>query len=576
MFNHPLALELAHIAVEEAVRLGASFADARYEFRQHEDIVTRNGTLHQATLVTERGLGVRALVRGAWGFVAVGEPTRHDVAVAARRAVNIARAAAILQDIAVRLVEEEPHRAIFRTQIKRDPLAVPIEDKIDLLLDIDARMRSVNLVTLALGNFAAQRQRKVYVSSEGSEIDQELVWTGIGYQAGASDGADFQLRSFPSGSRGQLLGKGWELISELPLLDSAERVANEAVEQLRADPCPHQTTSLILGSQQLARQIHESCGHAVELDRVLGMERNGAGGSFLTTDRLGSFEFGSRLANLYADAREPGAPGTFGFDDEGVEAQRIELVTEGRFTGYLSSRETAERVGLERSTGASRAASWATPPMVRITNVSLEPGNAGDLEALIADTKSGVFMETGRSWSMDDLGAQFQASCEVAWEIKNGKRIRPLKNPTYQGHTPHFWRGLNAICDEASWKMHGIANDRKGRPMQVVNVGHGAAPARFSDVDVGVHEIQPPLIQDGESIPLVDHPEGGSFLRRRSSIFMNTGRELSDDDEDEITSGVPLAAAGSDPPPASGLKKKAATRKKKKPPVRGQRKRTRK
>jgi TldD protein len=573
VFNHPLALEIAHIAVEEAMRLGATFADARYEFRQHESLVTRNGVLHQATVLTEHGVGIRALVRGAWGFVSVGEPTRHDVAVAAKRAVDLARAAAILQDTPVRLVDEEPHRAIFRTQIKRDPLAVPIEDKIELLFEIDGRIRGVNLITLAIGSFSAQRQRKLYVSSDGSEIDQELVWTGIGYQAGASDGADFQLRSFPTSGRGQFLGKGWELIGELPLLDSAEEVAKEAVEQLRADPCPNDTTTLILGASQVARQIHESCGHAVELDRVLGMERNGAGGSFLTTDRLGSFELGSRIVNLYADAREPGAPGTFGFDDEGVEAQRVELVTEGRFTGYLSSRETAERVGLERSTGAGRAASWATAPLVRMTNVSLEPGTAGDLESLIADTKSGVFMETNRSWSMDDLGAQFQASCEVAWEIKNGKKTRRLKNPTYQGLTPLFWRSANAICDESAWSMHGIGSDRKGRPSQIVTVGHGAAPARFENVEIGVHEFQPPLVQDGDTIPLLHHPEATSLLGRRHSMIVTSGRPLSDDDEDEITSSQTIGEADTERPNA--LKKKGPGKKKKKSQLRGGRKRSR-
>jgi TldD protein len=536
VFNHPLALELAHIAVEEAVRLGASFADARFEFRQNEDVLTRNGALHQATIRTERGLGVRVLVRGAWGFVAVTEPTRHDVAVAARRAVELARAAAILQDVPVRLAEEEPHRAIFRTQIKRDPLAVPIEDKVNLLLSIDAKLRGVPLITLAMGSFAAQRQRKVYVSSEGSEIDQELVWTGIGYQAGASDGADFQMRSFPAAGRGQFLGKGWELVNELPLLDSAERIANEAIEQLRADPCPATATSLILGTSQLSRQIHESVGRTAELDRVLGMERNGAGGSFLTTDRLGTFEFGSKLVNLYADAREPGGPGSYGYDDEGVEAQRIELVDEGRFVGYLTSRETAERVGLERSTGAMRASSWSSFPMVRMTNVSLAPGSAGDLEALIADTKSGIFMDTNRSWSTDELGAQFQSSCEVAWEIKDGKRVRRLKNPTYHGLTPQFWRGCDAICGQSSWALHGIASDKKGRPLQLMTVGHGTAPARFANVEVGVHEVQHPLVKDGDLIPLINHPEAGGLIRRRStSAQVSTGKPLSDADEDEPT-----------------------------------------
>lgn len=516
MFNHPFALEVAYIAVEEAIRLGASYADARYEFRQHEDVITENGALTQANLRTERGVGVRALVRGAWGFSAVSEPTRHDVALAARRAVELARAASILQERPVRLVDQPPQRSIYRTQIKRDPLAVPLEDKVELLLGIDGTLRSVEGVVFARGSFSAQRQRKIYVSSEGSEIDQELVWTGVGYQAGASDGNDYQVRSFPGSHRGQFMGRGWELVNDLPLADRAKAVAEEAVALVKADPCPqHDATALILSSSQAASQVGATCGQLAELDRVIGLDGASGVGSFLATDALGSMEIGSKKVNVYADAREPGGAGSFGFDDEGVEAQRIDLVTDGRLSGYLSSRETAARVGLERSHGAMRAASWSSYPMVRMTNVSLAPGDDGDLDAMVADTKSGILMDTSRGFTLDAHGHTFMAACEVAWEIKDGKRTRMLKNPSYQGTVPGFWRGCDAVGEIESWALHGVGHSTKSSPGQLIAAGQGAPPARFTGVAVGGHRIVAPVPSTNDEALLEGGAESGKRTTKR-------------------------------------------------------------
>ena len=517
MFNHPFALEVAYIAVEEAIRLGASYADARFEFRQHEDVITKNGALAQASLSTERGVGVRALVRGAWGFSAVSEPTRHDVALAARRAVEFARTASILQEHPVRLVDQPPQRSIFRTQIKRDPLAVPLEDKVELLLGIDSAIRQVKGIVLAMGSFSAQRQRKIYVNSEGSEIDQELVWTGVGYQAGACDGKDFQIRSFPGSFRGEFMGKGWELVTELPLLERAPEVAAEAVELVKAEPCAHDTTSLVLTSGAAASKVFASCGQLLELDRVLGIESNGIR-SFLGTDKLGNLELGSNKVNVYADAREAGGAGSFGFDDEGVEAQRVDLIASGRFAGYLSSRETAARVGLEKSHGAMRAAGWSSYPVVRMTNVSLAPGDAGDLDAIIADTKSGILMDTVRGFSVDSDGHTFLASCEVGWEIKDGKKGRMVKNPSYQGTVPGFWRACDAVADERAWTLHGVAHGSKADPKQLIATGHGAPPVRFTKIEVGGHRMVAPTVASGQPVftdgtSITDLPKRGTKRR---------------------------------------------------------------
>ena len=509
MFGNPLVLEMAQVAVEEAIRLGATFADVRYEVHQREDLVVRNGAVQTATVRSDRGLGLRVLVNGAWGFAAVAQPNRHDAAVLARRATELARASAVVQTSPVRLVHEPAHCAVYRTPIERDPLAVAIEDKMELLMAIDAKLRTNPLIKLATSRFSANRARKLYVSSEGAEIDQDLVSTQVGYQAGASDGHDFQMRSYPDGVGGRVLGRGWELVESLPLLDTAEQVAEEAIEQLRADPCPHEVTDLILAGPQLALQIHHTCGAPAELDRAMGGERNATGSSFLTPERLGTFELGSKHVNLYADARHAGGLGTFGFDDEGVEAQRTDLVSEGRFVGYLSSRESARRVGLERSSGSMRAASWSAPPLVRMTNVCLEPGSAGDLDALIADTKSGVLMDGGRAWSIDDESQGFSFGCETAWEIKDGKKVRRLKNPTYIGSAPTFWGACDAVCDESSWDVFGVPCASKGQPTQFLGVGHGTAPARFKGIEIGAHNGA--VAGKASAMGAIDHPDAAKL-----------------------------------------------------------------
>ncbi|MBI4821982.1 MAG: TldD/PmbA family protein [Deltaproteobacteria bacterium] len=507
---------MVHTAVAEAIRLGATFADARYEVTQREDVVVDDMRLLVANLRSERGLGLRVLMNGAWGFASLSQPTRHEAVVLAKRAVEVGRAASVLQLRPVALAPEEPRSALYRTPMERDPLGVPLEEKVGLLQQINARMKRNPLIKLARGRFGASRTKKLYVSSEGAEIDQDLTWTSIGYEAGASDGHDFQIRSFPASHGGTVAGRGYELVTRLPLMEKAEEIAEEAVEQLRAPVCPAGTTTLILGTSQMALQIHESIGHPSELDRALGFERNFAGTSFMTPDRLGSLELGSSKVNLYADAQIEGGVGTFGFDDEGVEAQRVDLVVGGKLAGYLSSRDTALRVGLRRSSGSMRAASWAQLPLVRMTNVCLAPGEAGTLEDLIADTKSGVFVDSNRSWSIDDRREHFQFGCEVAWEIKNGRRTRRLKNPVYSGVTPRFWAGCDGICGPSEWELQGVMNCGKGEPLQLIPVGHGSAPARFQRVQMGSSSPEAPAIRNRDSLEALSHPEVESPSRIRA------------------------------------------------------------
>jgi len=245
--------------------------------------------------------------------------------------------------------------------------------------------------------------------------------------------------------------------------------------------------NIILDSSQLGLQIHESVGHPIELDRVLGMEANFAGTSFLTFDKLRTLRYGSDLVNVVADARQEHGPGlgTFAFDEEGVPAQCTPIISNGLFTGYLSSRETAHTIGMNRSGGTLRAESWNRLPIIRMTNVSILPSEQPlSREQLIADT-DGVYMETNKSWSIDDKRYNFQFSCEMGWELKNGKRTRMLKNPSYSGITTEFWNAMDAICSRDEWVVWGTPHCGKGQPQQVMGTGHGAAPARFRNIKVG-------------------------------------------------------------------------------------------
>jgi TldD protein len=335
------------------------------------------------------------------------------------------------------------------------------------------------------GNLGFSREHKRFANSQGAEVEQTIYESGGGITVLAVAGDDVQRRSYPSPYRQQATA-GWEFVLGLDLPGQAERIASEAVQLLQADPCPSDVhTTVIIGSEQLALQVHESCGHPIELDRVFGAEAAYAGTSFLTPDRLGTFQYGSPVVNLTADALQPGGLGTFGWDDEGVPASSTPVVQAGRFVGYLMSRETASLLG-RTSNGCMRAAGWSRLPLVRMTNVSLEPGE-WSLDDLIADTDDGLYLETNRSWSIDDKRYNFQFGTEIGYEIKGGRLGRMLRDCTYTGVTPEFWNSCDAVCHAGHWRLWGTPNCGKGQPAQIIHTGHGAAPARFRNVRIGVY-----------------------------------------------------------------------------------------
>jgi TldD protein len=367
-----------------------------------------------------------------------------------------------------------------------DPFTVPVDRCLALLLAVDQELRHNPGVSLAEAAMQFEKRRQVFVSTLGSVIDQTRCLSGAGFSALCYKDGEIQKRSFPNSFGGQFQLKGYELVDELRLVENAPRIAEEAVALLAADQCPEGEFDLILDSAQLGLQIHESIGHPIELDRVLGSEANYAGMSFLTLDQLRRLRYGSEIVNVVCDARPEHGPGlgTFAFDDEGVPAQSTDIIRDGLFTGYMTSRETAAAVGESRSNGTMRADGWSRMPLIRMTNVSLRPGQQS-LDEVFGGVGHAIYMETNRSWSIDDKRYNFQFGCEIGWEMRGGKRVRMLKNPSYSGISTEFWNACSAIAGPQHWTLWGVPNCGKGQPEQVMGTGHGASPARFRKIRIG-------------------------------------------------------------------------------------------
>ena len=477
--------DLVMRALDTAKTRGASYADVRVVRSRVQSISMKNRVVEALTDNDEIGFGVRVIARGRWGFASSFRMTMDEADRVAGEAVKIAQASASVPGPDVVLDNPRAISDTYKTPVQKDPFEVSFDDRIDLLMRSCDEMLKVKGILTAEGEIQIQRENKTFASSEGSYIEQDLVETGCGLEAMAVDEGEVQRRSYPN-SVGRHQGtEGWEFIERWDLPGNAGRVAEEAVQLISAKPCPPGRTTVVLDGSQVALQIHESCGHAIELDRVLGTEAAFAGMSFLTTDKLNNgFRYGSEIVNMTADATIPGGLGTFGYDDEGVPAQSTPIVRSGEFLGYMTSRETAPIFG-QQSSGTARASGWNRIPLIRMTNVSIEPGE-WTFDDLIADTDEGIYMATNRSWSIDDRRLNFQFGTEMAYEIKKGKLGDMIKNATYTGITPQFWGSCDAIGNRDEWVVWGTPNCGKGQPEQVAHTGHGAAVARFRDVQVGV------------------------------------------------------------------------------------------
>ena len=474
--------EFGLAALDEAEHRGAQYADVRVMQQRREQIQTRDGALERAGEEREDGFGVRVLIDGAWGFAAGTGLERERIPAVVQSAVEAGRAAARVNRRRVELAPNAPAVDTYRTPRKRDPFQVSLDEKQSMALEAERGLRAHESVRVSRVGLISFFTEKVFCSTEGARIRQEVTECGGALFALATGKGKPARRSFSN--YGQV---GWEFVERLNLPKEAVRVGEEAAALLEAPYVEPGKTDVVLGSEQLALMVHETCGHPTELDRVLGFEDAFAGGSFLQPGDLDTLRYGSSHVNLSADSTLEEGLGTFGYDDDGVPAQRFWLVREGIFCGYLCSRETAPMIGWERSTGCSRADGWGRTPIVRMVNVSLEPGKI-PVEELIGEVKGGLFLDTLASWSLDDKRLNFHFGVELGREIKDGKLGGLRRGATIQAITPDFWGRCDGVSDARSWVLWGILSCAKGEPLQALHVGHGAAPARFREVTVGVEE----------------------------------------------------------------------------------------
>jgi TldD protein len=481
--------------LSKAKKKQADYADVRViPSHREETILVKNGEVQQLTHSENIGFGVRVLVGGAWGFASCSTLDIKEAEESLERAIELARASQKIIKQPVRLypVPVVQHGR-FKTAVQKDPFDdISLDEKINTLLKVDQLLKESSAkVSIREASMTFSKINKIWMNSEGSFIEQELFESGAGMEVVAVSEEEVQRRSYPNSFRGNIGTAGYEFVESLRLEDHASRIGEEAEALLYADPCPDTRTDLILMADQLCLQIHESIGHAIELDRIFGSELTYAGGSFLSEhiNKLGEFQYGSPLVNIISDSTLKEGLGSFGYDDEGVAARKTDIIRKGILVGLLSSRETSEE--LRHVTGKSlipnscmRATHSNRVPLIRMTNLYMEPGE-GTLDELIENTHEGILMETNLSWSIDDLRKNFSFGAEIAWEIKNGKRARMLKNPFYTGMTIDFWNSCDAVCGPSEWKSYGTPNCGKGMPGQSMHVGHGASPARFTNVKVG-------------------------------------------------------------------------------------------
>ncbi len=476
--------DMAYTALNTALDYGATFCEVRVIRSKRQGINVKNELVEELIDRVEEGIGIRVISNGSWGFAGTSFLDRENIIKTAKKAVDTARASSLTKKRNVDLSPAKKIIATWENPININPFDISLDKKVSLLIEATRIMTRVKDVKIAEGSMDFWETEKLFVNSEGTEIFQHIIESGGGICAYGIREGDVQRRSYPNSFGGQYETSGYELIEGMKLLDNAQRIAEEASALLDAPECPSMVTTLILDGSQVALQVHESIGHPTELDRILGMEASYAGTSFISVNDRNRLKYGSKIMNITADATLPNGLGSFGYDDEGIPAQRVDIIRDGILVGFLTNRETAYILG-ETSNGTCRADGWKNIPLIRMTNINLEPG-IGTLEDLIKDTEEGIFMSTNKSWSIDDKRLNFQFGLEIAWEIKNGRLTRILKNPNYTGITLEFWDSLDAVCGPSEWKIWGVPNCGKGQPGQLAHVGHGTSPARFRNVRVGV------------------------------------------------------------------------------------------
>ncbi len=479
----PTLDDLIKRALAAATKAGASYADVRIVRFRNENLSTREDRIENVSYSEEYGVGVRVIAGGAWGFAATPTVVPAEAERIAKQAVAIAKANSKLMKKPVTLAPEKVHVDVWQTPLTKDPFKIPIEDKAELLLAINREAMKVPGVKFANGWYSAQAEWKLFASTEGTYLEQEIVRIHPGYSVTAVDAkrGEFESNDHPLPP----LQAGWEYVEQAPLVADARKIAEGAVEKLKAPSAPAGKRDLILDPSNLWLTIHESIGHPTELDRALGYEANFAGTSYATPDKLGKLKIGSPLLTFYADKTTPGALATCGYDDDGVATQKWNLVDKGVLVGFQTTRDQAGWINEKASRGSCYGDSYASFPFQRMPNVSLAPGaTERSLDDIVASTDDGVLVMGRGSWSIDHQRLNFQFSGQTYWEIKGGKKTRMLRDVAYQANTLDFWASCDAIGGSKSWRLHGSMSDGKGEPGQTNAVSHGCPPARFRKVNI--------------------------------------------------------------------------------------------
>ncbi|MBX3302478.1 MAG: TldD/PmbA family protein [Nitrospira sp.] len=477
--SSPIWDEFAKLALKRIAASGAEYGDIRVQDSSTQHIEGADRRIASIRDVRDIGFGVRVLYHGAWGFAASSILSLEEVPRVADLAVEIAKGSASIALEKVRLAEEPIHRDRVVTHCRIDPFSVPLEKKADLLLNTMETLHRQSGVERSSASLWARQDRKLFVSTEGSHVEFDLLAGQGECAATALHQGRFASRNFNT----PYLRKGYELIEEADFLREASRVATQAVEKVKAPAVDAGQYDLVLDPEHLSLTIHESCGHPSELDRALGYEANYAGTSFLTTDKRGTYRYGSPHVSLIADNTEPETLAATGYDDDGVMCQRWDIIRHGIFVGYCTNREVAPKIGEARSRGSNRADGWGHVPIVRIANIGLEPGSA-TVDQLMADVKHGIYIEGHGSYSIDQRRYNFQFGGDAFWLIENGRRTHMLRDVIYHGITPEFWNRCDGVADRTARRRYGFITCGKGQPGQSGWMTHAASPARFRRIQV--------------------------------------------------------------------------------------------
>lgn len=482
-------LEQIQQQIERIKKAGATYADARwYPFEEANFLSMWNGNLKNAVFTRESGIGIRVLYKGAWGFSASSD--MGNITGLFDKAFDNARVAAERVTFPVRLAEKDAIQAKFSSPCRLNPFDVPLTEKVSFLKEMDENLNQKG-VFQRISELIFMRKQIVFVDSEGSEIEKLITEVFSSLQVvGLDDKGESHERQFKLGRQGD--SRGWESIDRQLFRENAERIVGEMNQVLTAEVCPKEDRSVILMPGIMFLQTHETIGHALELDRILGYELAFAGGSFVTLDDFGSLRYGSEKLTARADATLPNSPGSFGYDDDGIPAQDTVLIDKGILVGAITGRQMVEEANARArkqifsgSGGANRATAFYRVPIERMTNINIDPGRDGSLDDIVKSTQKGIILDGDKSWSIGSNREQFHFATEIGWLVEDGQIKQVVKNPTYKGDTVRFWNSLSAVGDESTWQVVYVDNCGKGQPNQVMQLGHGIPVCRFDNVRIG-------------------------------------------------------------------------------------------